>query len=260
MQLESASWLALGASVIGTSHIARSAVCDDSHFGVVLEDGTMLLAVGDGAGSAIHSATGSLRAVQSSVQFLANHLSTEPPCDDPAWEEMLRETVVHAREQIEDLVRETEGASLRDFATTLLLMVITGTHIATLQIGDGAIVLQRTDATLEVLSPAPTGEYINETTFLTSSDPLREALITSRQSPEVDAVALFTDGVQFLAIDYAANTAHLPFFAPLFRFVADAEANPEELTAMLASERVNQLTDDDKTLVIAVRKPTFGAA
>ncbi len=260
MHLQSPFWIVLGDSVVGTGHIAYAIPCQDAHSGAILGDGTLILAVADGAGSAIHSAQGSLRAAQSSVQFLANYLAARQPSDDQAWRDLLRQTLTHAREQLEELAGEIEGASLRDLATTLLLAVANDTHLATLQLGDGAIVLRSLSGALDVLSLPPSGEYINETTFLTSSDPLSDALITTRPIAAVDALSLFTDGVQFLALDYATNSAHAPFFGPLFDFAAHPEANPEELSTMLASDRVNERTDDDKTLVLAVRTRSSGAA
>lgn len=254
MQLDSGTWLAVGTSVIGTSHMARQGVCDDAHFGAALDDGTLLLAVADGAGSAVRSAAGALRAVQSAVAYLANRLASARPGHASDWEELLRETLAATQKQVAALADETDGARLRDFATTLLLAAANTDHVATLQVGDGAIVLRSIHGTLEVLSPAATSEYINETNFLTSESGLRDALITVRPAQAIDAMALLTDGVEFLAIEQASNTAHAPFFAPLFQFAADPEADAEQIAAMLASDRVNERTDDDKTLVLAARR------
>jgi hypothetical protein len=48
--------------------------------------------------------------------------------------------------------------------------------------------------------------------------------------------------------------AHAPFFAPLFKFIAEAKdldvAN-QELTGFLRSPRVCDRTDDDLTLLLA---------
>ena len=60
---------------------------------------------------------------------------------------------------------------------------------------------------------------------------------------------------------------HTPFFTPLFRFAASVEeddekrdAAGEQLAAFLSSERVNARTDDDKSLVLAVRGAGLKAA
>lgn len=254
MQLDSGTWLAVGTSVAGTSHLARRLGCDDAHFGAALDNGTLLLAVADGAGSAAHSAAGAQRAVHGAVASLANRLVAERPVDAGGWKELLRETLLDVRNEVAALAAETEGAQLRDFASTLLLAVTGPEHVATLQVGDGAIVLRSVQGGLEVLSPAATSEYINETDFLTSESAPSRALLTVRAAEEIDAMALLTDGVEILAIEHATHTAHAPFFTPLFRFAADPEADAEQIAALLASERVNERTDDDKTLVLAVRR------
>ena len=253
MRLEAADWVALGTSVVGTSHVARAVPCQDAHAGVVLDDGTMLLAVADGAGSARFAAEGAAYAAHTVVGWLASELAAGAPATDEAWRGLMMDTLARTRVALEDLAATMEGATLRDLATTLLLAVVTPRTLATLQVGDGAIVL-RSGGELHVLAPAAVGEYVNETTFVTSADAAERVLIAVKESAPVDGVAMFTDGVQFLAIESRTSLAHGPFFAPLFAYAGQAEADPEELTAMLSADRVNELTDDDKTLVLAVRR------
>src|SRR5208282_2256447 len=101
------------------------------------------------------------------------------------------------------------------------------------------------------------GEYANTTCFLT--DPHYETeMAFFFEDERVDQVALFTDGLQMLALNYAEKTGHSPFFLPLFQKLADAPSSEElvePLNRFLDSPRVNERTDDDKTLVLAVRCP-----
>ena len=50
--------------------------------------------------------------------------------------------------------------SLRIFATTLQLAIVTTHWLAVVQIGDGAVVIQRTDGKLQVLTKPDHGEYL----------------------------------------------------------------------------------------------------
>ena len=55
----------------------------------------------------------------------------------------------------------------------------------------------------------------------------------------------------------AANTPHDPFFAPFYKVLSSVgEGKEDELTAALVdflnSDRVNERTDDDKTLALAL--------
>ena len=62
---------------------------------------------------------------------------------------------------------------------------------------------------------------------------------------------------QRLALNMASNTPHEPFFAPFFNTLATStpeqrDALETSLRTFLGSAAVNERTDDDKTLVLAV--------
>jgi len=72
----------------------------------------------------------------------------------------------------------------------------------------------------------------------------------------VQRLAVFTDGLQRLAINMAAQTPHEPFFARFFSILAKASLQDEEqlqdaLETFLKSQPVEERTDDDRTLVLA---------
>lgn len=148
------------------------------------------------------------------------------------------------------------GLQLRDFACTLLGVVSRPDVALLLQIGDGGIVVS-SGGPLEVPIAPMSGEYANMTHFVTDDNAV-ENLQTVLYPSSLSKAALFSDGIQRLALNMAENTAHEPFFAPFFKGLADAKPElddqlSEALARFLASDAVNQRTDDDKTLVIAVR-------
>jgi len=240
-RLTATRWRTVAASVAGAGHVARGVGCEDASAVVVLDDGSVVVAVADGAGSACRAAEGSATAVSVVVDALQ---------EDPRAE--LVDVVRLARAALEPTEEELDaGLVLGDRATTLLVARLDGEEITTAQIGDGAIVVRRCGR-LELLCPDERGEYLNETTFLTSAcweDRLRVGGAPARG---VDAVAGMTDGLQLVALDLATGAPHPPFFSPFFSFVA-ADGSADELCAFLGSERVTARTDDDVTLAIAVR-------
>src|SRR5690606_20218465 len=124
-----------------------------------------------------------------------------------------------------------------------------------MQIGDGGVVVDTGDG-LEVAVIPMSGEYANMTHFVTDEDAVN-LLITKVYSEPALRVAAFTDGIQRLALNLASNTPHEPFFAPFFSGIAKATAEQAEhlnalLLKFLSSPAVNERTDDDKTLVLAV--------
>ena len=84
-----------------------------------------------------------------------------------------------------------------------------------------------------------------------------ERLVIAEAGP-AQRIAVFSDGLQSLALQYETKTPYEPFFAPFFTYLetaskSDAEVE-EELRDYLDSPRVNARTDDDKSLVLAVRR------
>ena len=73
----------------------------------------------------------------------------------------------------------------------------------------------------------------------------------------LDCIALLTDGIERLALDFVGHVAHRPFFDSLFTMVAAGSSvgvnRPlsRQLAAFLDSDGVSARTDDDKTLILA---------
>ena len=121
-------------------------------------------------------------------------------------------------------------------------------------IGDGAIVLRTADShNLELIQPDCKGEYLNETDFITSARGLERMLVDVRRSASIHSLAMFTDGVEWAAIQYNERLPHAGFFDPLFKHAADASSTAADLDEFLNSPRFCERTDDDKTLVLAVK-------
>jgi len=81
--------------------------------------------------------------------------------------------------------------------------------------------------------------------------------VRPRHTP-LDRLAVMTDGIERLALDFAAFVPHSPFFEGVSKPVAasgiggaDSDLS-RKLAAYLASDAVNARTDDDKTLILAV--------
>ena len=128
-----------------------------------------------------------------------------------------------------------------------------GAWLGIASIGDGAIVV-KTGETLELIQPERSSEYLNETDFLTSARACERTLIQVRPLQSVSAIAMFTDGVEWAAVRYQERTPHAPFFNPLFTHAADESTTCGDIDDFLGSPRFCEQTDDDKTLVLAVRR------
>jgi Protein phosphatase 2C len=157
-----------------------------------------------------------------------------------------------AKKAVED---EAEACNnqLQDLATTLIIMIATPDMVAVVQVGDGMAVAKDSQGNLLALTIPDNGEYINETTFLTSPGALDAAQMRLWRET-IANVGLLTDGLQMLALNMVVGEPHKPFFFPLFEFVQNAQDKTlakEQLVSFLGSERITQRTDDDLTLILA---------
>ena len=249
------TWKIVAASVAGTSHAVTNTPCQDSCLAQVnlTANGLPILSifVADGAGSASNGGDGAEIAVEASAQLLADKIKSK---EFTLNDELAVELVSHVREQLYALA-EKQGLLARDFACTYLGVLATSFGTLVMQIGDGGIVID-VGAGLEVPIVPMSGEYANMTHFVTDEDAI-SILITQCYPCKAEKVSVFSDGIQRLALNMADNTAFEPFFAPFFHVLASSKPEQEDqlhgaLLAFLNSSPVNERTDDDKTLALAV--------
>jgi hypothetical protein len=243
-----------GAAVQGTAHQKQDLPCQDAVGYLVTENGALLAVLADGAGTAGRAAAGARVAVEEALTSLAVALGKESPTEEEGWRAVIQAAFQEARQALERLA-EADELPLRAFATTLACAVATDSWLIAGQIGDGSVVAGTETGDLFAATSPQRGEYVNETFFLTQPDAL-EHLEIHALAERVIALALFSDGLLRLALRLPANEPHPPFFAPLLSFLAQADGEAgasERLAAFLASERVCARTDDDKSLVLAVR-------
>ena len=256
-------WRVARASVQGTSHARTGQPCQDSSgVGEGAPEGMLIAAVADGAGSAALSADGSRiaarAATQEAVRLMRLHVQ---PVYEGVLQDTLRQAVRYARDEVE-AEAQRQGKSIRDFATTLILAVCSPKITGAAQIGDGAMIAAGEGASeggensYELLCAPQRGEYANATNFITAAN-WQDILDIETRRGGVSRVAMFSDGIQSIALNAAAgNAPHAPFFDPLFRWAdgqADADAAGQSLAAFLSSPRVTARADDDLTLLLAVR-------
>ncbi len=246
-------WRVVAASVCGTSHVRNKQLCQDAHHWRLLPGNVLVTAAADGAGSASQGKVGAMVAVETAIETLAiKEITRDSLADDAIVQSLLNEALVAAKKAVEE---EAVACSKQpqDLATTLIIMVATPDMVAVVQIGDGLAVAKDHKGNLLALTTPDNGEYINQTTFLTSPDALDTAQMRLWRETIVN-VGVLTDGLQMLALNMVVGEPHKPFFFPLFDFVENAEDKTvakEQLVRFLGSERITQRTDDDLTLILA---------
>ncbi|MES2704137.1 MAG: PP2C family serine/threonine-protein phosphatase [Bacteroidota bacterium] len=249
-------WKAIGQSVIGTSHVANGKDCEDANKYAIFEspDGHILACcASDGAGSAQFAGWASAYTTAQVIECAQRLVANNEEIDEAAVYAML-EDIYDGLEQ-EAAKQECE---LNEFSCTLLGAIITGTATAFFQVGDGAIVRNDgSDFYLPVWWPH-NGEYQNTTSFLVDDRSFANVNVMILNEL-VTELAIFTDGLQMLALNTESQTAHQPFFTSMFRHLrmADTPEKVDLLNGKLAdylnSAAINKRTDDDKTLFLATK-------
>jgi hypothetical protein len=259
--MNGASWRYAFASTVGTSHSRLDLPCQDASACQVVQatDGEPVLValLADGAGSASRAEAGAKLA----CTFLLGEI-VAALAEGATPRDLTRDVVMELLGKLQNCIAaqaESEGRKIRDFASTVLCALVGTREAVFFQIGDGAIVISTPDeeAYSWVFWP-DSGEYENTTFFTTDAD-LASHLAWYTCERAVTEVALFSDGLQRLALQYQSRTAHAPFFRSKMQAIEAAEdASPEGLSAQLAlflsSPSVNARTDDDKTLILATRR------
>ena len=286
------NWKAIARSAIGTSHTKQQLPCQDHGDYKIIHD-AIIGVVADGAGSAKYSDVGAKLAVETVLETIteqdiatitelySSHSVKETERTNSAWKPLnllgkskknSNTAVTVAQSPIElkasqffsEIVKQVESAlstqaqsnnySIDDLACTLLIVIATPDGIAAMQIGDGFIAVRYPEQDPLLLFPPDKGEYINETTFVTSTNALKDMKVVV-QPGQPEFVCASTDGLERLAIRMSDWTPFTPFFQPLEQYLRETDnlkESDEYLIDFLNSERLNARTDDDKTLFLCL--------
>ncbi len=215
----------------------------------------IVIVVSDGAGSAPFGGEGASLLCRCLTLRTRRHFldSDALPTDESlqSWLTDARALVVAAAEK--------RGLQPRDFAATLIFVISTGTESVVLHVGDGCAVLRDQETSCWVAPSWPYhGEYASTTAFVTD-DPGPNISIVRHGTP-ISAISVFSDGIERLALDLRTRTPFAPFFDNIISPVAGSSIQgkdvdlSEKLNSFLGGDAVNSRSDDDKTLVLAVKR------
>ena len=261
MSMANSGWRVARASRTGSKNRRRNTDCQDHCCWAAVPNisaDTLVAAVADGMGSAPSSALGSRIAVNAAVrQAVALLHQQDQPTPPERMETILDTAVISARREIENTAADLNVAA-SSMATTLLLAVHSNGIMATAQVGDGACVVSVQDDVFTTFARPERGEYANETHSLTSRRALQRCQIEIASSEQpVRSIALMTDGMMELTIAQRDHRPHQPFFTSLTQWLSRYPDRPHpntELAKLLESDQIQQKTDDDTTLLLAVRR------
>jgi hypothetical protein len=219
------------------------------------ESKPLVIVVSDGAGSAAFGGEGASLVCRTLTVSARQYFAT---ADTLPTDELLEGWLDDVRQLIGGVAARRNLAP-RDFAATLILLISSGLESVVLHIGDGCAVLKDEESNSWIAPSWPYhGEYASTTAFVTD-EPQPNGCIVRYLKP-ISAVSVFSDGLERLALDLTARQPFAPFFDSVIAPVVssallgkDGELSGK-LDSFLGSDGVNSRSDDDKTLVLAVRR------
>ena len=143
---------------------------------------------------------------------------------------------------------------------TLLACCWDRRRLLVLQVGDSSLLVRQAGRWHCPLTPAK-GDYANQTTFLRRHTPISDIQLWQAPAATVDAVLAFSDGLESAFLGPPLEGCDRPqAHAPLAELVMaqhqrrhGARGYPAWLERSLADPGLAQLSDDDRTLVLASR-------
>ena len=190
-------WQVLGASVRGKSHGHRGEHRDDA-IACVAREGLLVLAVADGAGSSALSRIGAaVVADMAAHRTAARHAADARNPDATSRLGTAMAHAVHDAAMKLHALSTDAGMPPSAFRTTLLLVAIAGDLMLVSQVGDGAVLVQKTDGSVARVGGARDTMWAGEVTCFVPDPCAMTAAAEFRQldAREVALVALLTDGI-----------------------------------------------------------------
>lgn len=253
-------WRVAHASVIGTAHLAQNTECQDRFICRQIEtkEGEILIAaVADGAGSTSSGQIGAELACRIFAEEAEDFLTMGDASLRSLNQDFGKYWLEFFQKQIAEIA-EKEEKPMRDYASTFVAAIVGERNAAFFQVGDGAAVFSVSDKPEEYvfgIDPIET-EYANVTDFLTDKEASSVLRFKQTDAPIQDLM-MFSDGIFAVAVDYKTNQPHTPFLRPMIAPLKNGQSAKglnAKLESFLASPKINEKTDDDKTLILASRR------
>lgn len=243
-----------GTSLIGTSHIKKGTVCQDSHKAILLRNGWAIGCVADGVGSAKHSEIASKMAVDIVIDFCNEKIDKHFEFNNCLT--ILKDAYELANNSISKYVEENKD-NVADYDTTLSVVIFNGEKIAYGHSGDGGIVGLLMDGKYErITHPQKAEDGVCVIPLRAGKESWQFGICDNDYS----SVLLATDGVYDTFFPYLLKGQANEVYVPLIQFFMDnnffkvSKKNVDELLKskeeFLNSESYSSVTDDKTVLVI----------
>ncbi|MDR0525693.1 MAG: protein phosphatase 2C domain-containing protein [Spirochaetaceae bacterium] len=181
-------WTTINFELCGTGHKKEGIPCQDKTYSAS-DNGVIVSALADGAGSAVFSHFGAETAVRSVCEYLTNNFLEMYNSDGVSAKQKIVDFLVG---QLTQKAREM-NCRLKDLASTLLAVAIYQNECIIIHIGDGIIGCLR-NGNVQILSYPNNGEFSNSTYFVTTDNVVKYIEIKKGSVNRISGFVLMSDG------------------------------------------------------------------
>lgn len=260
-------WQGLAEAVVGLSHRnAQPALpCQDA--AIVQTQPRPVLVVCDGAGSAVMSEHGSqvlsigLARLAHTLELPLLSLLDTPHGDHEQARQMVQLILRHGKGLLQDIAQQ-HRREVKDFRSTVLMVIVGTVHLLWLKVGDGAIVLERIEQQhdkdhsvicqplLSCLGEIGKGEFANQTTFVDDRLTMSDVQWGLHSSVGISGLAAMSDGA---AEKLVSNDGRIVSgqVSRWLEGIREQTLRRRDLTQAFYSDRFNQQsTGDDRSIAL----------
>lgn len=240
-----------GLSLQGTSHISADIVCQDAHKIKVLQNGWVAAAIADGVGSSKHSDIAAKIAVDTVINTIETGLFYGGNILPSDIKHIIKLGFISALHNIRCTARIRRD-NIKNYDTTLTVLVYDGNHIVYGHVGDGGIIGLTTSGDYIAVTQVQKGDEHNIVL------PLRIGLsgwVFGTCEEEFCSLLMLTDGLLDIAMPSLLNGGIYVRFVRQFMDNVLININKsntdkvrEQVRRFLTSDNCKPITDD-KTMV-----------
>jgi len=239
------TWICGLSKTVGQSHIASGLPCQDAVEARIISSSRFVVALSDGAGSAIKSQVGSQSLVESACALVGNFLEKVSKLEPELLDRIVREAILSARQKLKALGLPD------DFHATAIIVIGIDKEVRIYHLGDGAVMVGQGINSTKLLihrSNPENGEFANETFFYTQEHWEQHLRLQVVKNPQF--LVLVSDGVDPFLWDNKGT--RVGFLKPLLTKLQnlDEKQISHELDQIINDPRTNDVTNDDKSIIV----------
>lgn len=242
-------WSFSSCQVQGRGHIKNQIPCQDKTK-TIFENGTYVIALADGAGSAKLSHYGASCVVESISDLFIHHFE-----DIFANEDGRQVKLAIIEKVLTDINSKAEelNCTPKDLAATMLVVAENNDRFIIAHIGDGVIGYLDGNV-LKTASVPSNGEHANETYFVTSKDAINTMKIFKGSIKSIAGFVLMSDGTEQSLYNKKSNTLSPAIIKLMQRnIILDEDTMCEQLDSTFKNVIITR-THDDCSIALLSRK------